>query len=693
MINLIVVNAIVIFSSWIIARKYFGVRLFSELILVWFILFFAQIVLVEMILGIFNLLFFKNVFSVHLLILIFILLISRKRRIAEFLKPDLEFFVNSKLLFFAFSVFAAFFLVRIVINLMTPAVFPDGLQIYLSFPATWIKSGNLDNPVNIFGASPILNAKFLQTSATSYYPINGQLFFAWLMLPLRSSFLANIGQAPFYITGIAVFYSILRKYDLNRTIALLSGFLWALIPNIFKQFRNGAQIDIICSVLVLLFFYTILLLKLNFTFKNVILFGISAGLLIGTKVINIVWFAAFLPFTCYVLFNGIKENKLTMSKVLNFTGVIALMVILFGGFIYIKNYIFTGNPLFPVSLKVFGVTIFNGLLDNAAYGMQIASGDKFDLMRIIFKEGLGAQFLVLVLPGLFLPVVFFAYLRRKCQPFGEYVLIFITPLIMFFLYYFLVNVYVVRYLFPFISMGLITAVIFISRLPRGERYLTLVSFIAIFVSASELAHRYELITSLLLSLIFFIALVAYKKQFISFYKSKAFTKKMIILLSVVLIFLGYLNEKYNKEAYDRYPLSFSKKEASQRDIARGWKALNDLTGPGARVAYTGRQEFYPLFGTRLKNYVVYVSINEKEVSPYNEFDGLFRQTKDFLAWRINLKREKIEYLFIAHPFFNSRESEDPAKFPVEDEWAVAHPEDFKLLYNNSLAHIYKILIK
>ncbi|MCX5699376.1 MAG: hypothetical protein NTX01_06735 [Candidatus Omnitrophica bacterium] len=692
MINFMAEAMAVTVSSWLLTKKCWGIRLFSQSLLIWFILFFAQIILVEMILGIFNLLFFNYVFFAHLLILIIVLSVGSSRKIIGVWKPDLEFLVNSNLFLFVFSVFSAFFLVRTCVNLIIPSVFPDGLQVYLSFPATWIKSGNLDNPVGIFATSSILNAKYLETSSTSYYPINAQLFFTWLMLPLRNSFLANLGQAPFYIIGIVAFYSILRRYGLNRTIAFLSGFLWALIPNIFKQFRHGAQIDIICSVLLLLFFYTILLLKQDFVLKNVILFGISAGILIGSKVINILWLAAFLPFICYLLFNGIKENKFTLRKVLSFLGVIAFLIFLFGGFIYIKNYLYTGNPLFPVNLKIFGKVIFKGLLDGAEYKMKVAPW-KWDIVKVLFSEGLGVQFLALILPCTILPVFFYRYLRIKIPAITEHLLLFSIPFSMLFLYVAFINIYTTRYLFPYLSLGLLTAIIFISKFPRGDKFIYFISFVSIFAAVLELAKGYELVVSILLTAGFFIALVLYKKQVIRFYKSKMFGKFVFAALLLASLLLVYLNSRFNQEEFDRYPLSFSKKEASQRDIAAGWKALNDLTGQGARVAYTGRQEFYPLFGTRIKNDVTYVSINEKEVSPYNKFDGLFRLARDFLAWRGNLKKEKIEYLFIAKPFFNNRESKDPVKFLIEDEWARAHPEDFKLLYSNSLSRIYKVLIE
>lgn len=692
MLYFIVEAMMVIASSWLFTKKYFKTGSFSDLILAGFILFFSQIVLVENLLGIFGKLYFGNVFFAHLLIFVLALLLCINRKTSYFSRPDLGFIFKSNLLLYALAVFAAFFLAKTFVNLVTPPLSPGSMQQHLVFPATWITSGNLDNPFQIFGSIPILNPAGFETSSASYYPINAQLFYTWLMLPLRNAFLADAGEAPFYIIGIIAVYSILKKYNVNRCIALLSGFLWALIPNIFKQLRLGSEIDVICAVLLLLVFEAVLLLRQDFNLSNTVLFGISVGLLVGTKIINLVWLAGFSPVICYILFNAIKSSRFKLGKKVLFFGVMVLTVILFGGYIFIKNYIFIGNPLFPVNIKIFGKTIFKGLLNSAEYKMQVASWG-LDLKKIIFKEGLGVQFIALILPGIFAPFIFFKYLKDRFSPLGEYILLFSAPLIMLVLYGVSINVYTVRYFFPFLSIGLLSAVIFAAKFSYGNKYLIFISAISIIFASFQLANGPELAVSILLSVFLFMALAIYKKQVAEFYESKGLSKAIFLALAALVLFLVYFNNDYNKEEFNRYPLSFSKKESAQRDIGRGWKALNELTGKGSRVAYTGRQEYYPLYGTGLKNRPMYVSVNEKEMAPYNSPDGLYRKVKDFSAWRNNLKKHNIEYLFIAHPVFNNRESVDPAKFPIEDEWAIAHPEDFQLVFNNSLTRIYKVLIK
>lgn len=692
MLMLILINLVVVISSVILTRNFFKIKQLCDYILTVFILFLAQIILVELLLGSIGILYFSNVFIAHLVILTVVYLSCSNRNNLVPEKPDVEPFINNNLLILAFSVFSAFFLIKSYINFINPPICPDSLQYHLTFPAAWIKSGKLDSPFVIFQGIFSFNHPRIEVSGISYFPINAELFFAWLMMPLRNAFLADSGQVPFYIIGIIAVYSILRKYAVDTKIALLSGFLWALIPNIFKQLKNGSQVDVICSVFLLLVFNSLLLLRKDFTYRKAVLFGILAGIFAGVKFFNVIWLTAFIALIFYILYGGFKSNKFSLKTIVCFLAVIMSTALLFGGYIYIKNLIFTGNPVFPNEVKIFGRVVFKGLIDLAAYNKLYASGDRFDLGRFIFGEGLGVQFVALILPGLILPFIFFGYLKKKTHPFGEYLFSSITPLAMLILYGFFANAYVVRYLFPFLTIGFITAVIFINKLPGGVKYIKIVAFISIIASACELAHRYELIVSLLLSLLFFIVLFVYRKQIIAFYRSKAFIKAALIFSVLALMLLIYFNWRYDQNEFRRYPFTFSKKEAWQADIARGWQKLNEITGKGAKIAYTGRQEFYPLFGSKLKNDVKYVSVNAEEALPYKSLDGNCRQVKDFTAWRQNLKKENIEYLFIALPFFDNRESNDPTKFPIEDEWASSHPVDFQLLFSNSLCHIYKVEI-
>jgi hypothetical protein len=692
MIILFVEALMVTLSSWLLTREYFGLRLLSESVIVCFLLGFAQVVLVELGCGIAGKLYYHTVFAAHLAIFAFVVILYFKKTRPAMEKPDLGPFFKSNLLLYALSAFAAFFLVKIFVNLPNPPLSPDSLQFHLAFPAAWITQGNLNSPFFVFGASPIVNPGSLETGSLSYYPINAQLFYTWLMLPLRNAFLADIGEAPFYIVGILAIYAILKRYGIEKTRALLTGFVWALIPNILKQLRTGSLIDVICAVLLLMVFYTLLLLKKELSVKHALLFGTALGLFIGTKIINFVWLIALIPFMAYVLSAAAREKKLTFGRKAALSAAAAGVVIVFGGYVYIKNFIYTGNPLFPVSVKIAGKALFKGLLDNAGYKDQIARGDQINIMKVIFREGLGLQFLLLILPGTVAPLIFLRYLKTRLKPLTEYTLLFLTPLMMMVLYMAFINISWVRYIFPYSTLGLVAAVIFVTALPGGHGYLTFVSLVSVTAALFELGKGYELLVSIALTIALSAVFISCKKQIVEFYKTKVFGTVFFAAAGIGALILFFLNARYDRNEFIRYPQTFSKKESWQVDTGRSWKWLNEHSGKGAGIAYAGRSEFYPLFGDHFKNRVNYVSVYDKMITPYNDPDGLCRQKKDFAAWRRNLLSQKIDYLYTVLPCPENREVEDPGAFPIEDQWAAGHPEDFQLVFSNSLTRIYKVIM-
>jgi hypothetical protein len=60
------------------------------------------------------------------------------------------------------------------------------------------------------------------------------------------------------------------------------------------------------------------------------------------------------------------------------------------------------------------------------------------------------------------------------------------------------------------------------------------------------------------------------------------------------------------------------------------------------------------------------------------------------AWIFNLEQQRVQYLFVAmlsayeidYVWHNDR------GFPIEDEWALAEPVRFHLVYTNAQVHIY-----
>lgn len=678
-------STLVVLSSFFITSLIKQTKNFVDFLLLYFTVFLGQIILIVLSLGIVGQLFTPNIILSEFAIAFvsFYFYYADKAKVV-INRPNFDFILNNKILLLAICVFIAFFVSKFWFNLTNPSVCADSLQYHLPFPAAWIQNGNLNNPIVVFGSQPTS----AELSALSYYPVNAELFFFWLMFPFRNAFLGDVGQAPFYFIGILAAYSILRKFNLKKETAFLAGMLWALIPNIFKQIRTGSQVDVICAALLLVFLNNLIILARQLNLKNSCILGASLGILVGIKLLNLYWVVALLPLVIYFVY--INYRKIGLRNIVLNISAMLLLALLFGGFSYIRTFFITGNPFYPVKIVFLGKEIFPGFIDKEAFSQLFVNWKEFSIKNMFFSEGLGAQFILFVFFGTIVPVLIIPFIRRKYNFNNETVFLSFSPLIMFLMYVYIIKAYWIRYFFPYLGIGIIVAFLFLDKFKWGKKYMTIFGLICIFSSASELAHRYELIFCLIASIVLFFAIYYFRKKIIL--NCHRLLNPRLLVISVIILFglLYFLNEKYDREEYSRSVMLFKGNEGGQRDIGIGWKWLNDNTGNGMNVAYTGRAEAYPFYGTKLKNRVFYISTNDKPSMPHYYPDGLYRREKVFESWNKNIKKERIDYLFVALPHKESNESDDKKVFPMEDRWAAGHPELFDLVFSNSLAHIYKV---
>lgn len=680
MLFFILGNLIVITSAFLWTRAFYSKKSFADFILAWFLFYFAEIVLVELLLGIFGKLFSANILILHLAILFAACHFFKiKGAYPHFYKIDFSFILNNKILLFAVCVFSAFFALELYLNLINPPFGADSLICHLAYPAKWLRRGDLFQPTVI--------STNIVSNSTPYFPINAELFFFWLMFPLRNAFLADIGEAPFYFIGILAIYSILRKFEIKPQTALFIGLLWVLIPNVFKQIRQGSYVDLICATSFLICLNFLLVRKESFDFKNALLFGIALGLFIGIKRLNIFWAIGLLPLFLYVLFK--QDSIISVKSGIAFTILICLLI--WGGYSYIRAFILTGNFLYPVKVSLFGRTILPGYLERGTMGDLYYPWKDFNLGKLFFSEGLGLQFVVFIFPFSTLAPILLPYLRKKVKYFNEKLLISIIPLFMFLMFLFYIKAYWSRYLYPYLAIGSIVAALLLTEFRWGLKFITVVGFIAIFSSSPEFCGHWQLIISTILSFIVFILFLILRKPKIN--KMRKSIKRVIAVCAALILFfsLWFLNTWYDTAEFGRYKNLFKGKESKERDLAFAWEKMNELSGKGANIAYMGRPDHYPLYGRGIKNDVFYISVNKKPSLPHYYSDGLIRKEKDFNSWKENLGHAGINYLFLMLPFPEENESDNPEDFPIEDKWASLRPKDFELVFNNSRVHIYKVL--
>lgn len=688
MLILFLMNLAVGYNSFLLVRYFFKLdnRLdyFSSI----FILYFTQIVFTLELLGIFSKLTLMNVLLLNSLLLIITFGVIKSFRITPKLKFSLKsssdnigLNIDSKIIKLCLAVLLGFGVVKIIVNLFNPPFGWDNLNYHFTFPVEWLKNHNLQNNISISGDPSV-----------SYYPINGSLFFLWFMLPLRNVFLADLGQLPFFICTFLIVIALARKLHVSKEFSFYAAALFSLIPNYFKQLQI-AYIDIIVACLFLAALNYLFLIKKEGRISNFILCSLAIGLNIGTK--TTVMPTALLLLLPLILFCFTKNQG---HKIIVAILVCLIMIVLSGGFSYIKSFALTHNPLYPLNFKFAGYTIFKGVIDNQFYRVNIRPGD-LRLAKFLFHEGLGGQTLLFVLPSIVLasPLLFFKKIKEH-----DFLMSYlaILPFLIILVFRFIIPLANIRYIYALFAITIIIYFYTLELFKVPKKIIKTLIVLCVIASMAELAKKYELIFGIILTLIMFFSI----NFLISFVKNKLNWKSFVAGFLILFITLSTIERNYIGHEFSRY-IKMIKYSGFWPDATKAWAWLNDNTHAD-NIAYIGRPVPFPLYGTNFKNNVYYVSVNKVEPAMLHYFKNSkyifgyknnevlrnfedsdnYRGNADYTVWLRNLKNKNTGYLFIYSDLLGRG-----IEFPLEDAWAREHAELFKLVFSNQTIRIYKII--
>jgi len=681
MLNFFLLNILVLASAFFVVYKALRIKGTADSVIALFVVYLSQIVFIELILGLSGVLYLKNVILLSLAFFLAAYLLTRKR---EFCFPGLNFssylkkLLSSRFLSFILSAALAFAIVKILVNLFNPPFGWDSLNYHFTFPVEWLKSGNLNTPIVIF-----------DDPSPTYYPLNGSLFYLWLILPFKSVFLADLGQVPFFAIALISVYSIARKSGLNKANSFYSAVLFALIPNFFKQLQIG-YVDVMVCALFLACVNYLLALRKDFSLQNVLVYSLSLGLLIGTK-------TTALPFSVlliipFVLMYFKNYRKLSLGLVF------LLCTLFFGGFSYLRNFIETGNPLYPLDFSLLDINIFKGVMGKSIYASHFNARD-YSLEKTLFHEGLGAQALLFILPGIFLSLPV-AFIRRRKELSFNFAYFLALPILIYLVYRYIIPLANVRYLYAMMGLGIVLGFYVFDVLRIKKGLISLLVLVCIFSSIPSLAKRQELVAALILTLALFLFLANLKK--IRVFSNKKLILSIIALSVLCLLFWG--EKYYKKNEFPRY-YKMVKYSGFWPDAAKAWDWMNSKTD-GNNIAYTGRAVPFPLYGADFKNNVYYVSVNKTQPAKLHYFNNSkyeyeagfesllktieqennYRGNAGYNIWLDNLLKSGADYLFV----YLLQQTKSTI-FPLEDSWAMINTDKFKLVFTNNTIHIYKII--
>ncbi|HDH13089.1 MAG TPA: hypothetical protein ENG83_12970, partial [Nitrospirae bacterium] len=440
---------LLLFSSWyILLYKKKNYLSFADRLIGAFVLGLTQIIATEMLLGV----VFKKLFAVPLFlsnifisssILIFVLLQEKmgtkiypagkniSNRVSHEIKDEtvriFGIIKRDRILFCIFCLFITVFFWLIFLAYLFPSYGWDALWYHLPIVGNILQRGAIEEEAVSFSINLFINI----------FPKNIELFFLWNTIFLNSDIIMDMSQLFFTITGVLTIYSIAVKLKIKEEYAIYSSLLFFFTPVIILQSTMN-YVDIAVSVL--------FLIAINFLMRDdrekrttpVLLSGLATGILLGSKgsgpIFLIVLSAAILIHELTGYFNLVKPRSNLSSNIPDkkcrngfvkdslITYMVNFMpaVLLLGGYWYIKNWMLYGNPVYPMEVSFFNITLFKGL-----YGGIIDSApgilDKLPWLQGLFYvwlerveyylydsglSGFGPMWFILYLPSLVFSIVY-----------------------------------------------------------------------------------------------------------------------------------------------------------------------------------------------------------------------------------------------------------------------------------------------
>ncbi len=243
---------------------------------------------------------------------------------------------HEKLITVVLAALLAALVVFIIILSSVPPVSRDALTHHLAVPKLWLAHGGIYEMPDL---------------PFSYYPMNLDLLY---LIPLYfgNDIIPKYIHFAFALATAWLIFTYLNSRT-NRGYAL-TGALFFLTTPVIVKLSISAYVD-----LGLIFFTTLALLFLirwaenEFRLRYLIVSAVSCGLAMGTKYNGLIslFLLAFIPPYVYLEWSRSDLKKATMrlqAKALGY----GMVFVAIAGLIYLpwmaKNYVWTGNPLYPL---------------------------------------------------------------------------------------------------------------------------------------------------------------------------------------------------------------------------------------------------------------------------------------------------------------------------------------------------------
>ena len=602
-------------------------------------------------------------------------------------------------------------------------VVSDGPIYHLYFAARWWKAERLFLVASPFGEN-----------AATYFPANGDLWFTWLMVTWGGDQLAKVGQVPFLFVACAAAYACAREVGAGRSASVIATTWFAASsPLLLFSFEPNVDTIFVAGYLVAAYFFLRAWRGAGAAaIADDLLGGLAAGLALGTKAVGVV----FIPPLIGVALLAVWRRPLAQRTKAARTLVILAAPFLSGGFWFARNALLTGNPLYPLEIQVLGRSLFPGWYLSGAMrtSQYFIPFDEWracgDLVLGVLDPRLAPFWIIALLAGCISPKARSAGTRSSIASFAVLAVLNVVL-------YWVCIPYRTQQRFMLQALGLaaVPLAMTLDRSPwlcRGAAMLLAVHLftapawplrsdgpipwdltpmipaastgtisidqrvVAAFYADPRSRSVFPLIVlvGVLVSAMFMVWMWD-RLRVEPRGRRRSGRVGVALAVTVLFFFLG---------GVDAWPGRVDSRLAFYpvfTDFIRGWLTLEARSGPaGVRVAYSGTNIPYYLFGQGLRNDVRYVNIDRhrdwlmhdyhrqaaaagKGLWP-NSRPGWDRVQPDYQAWVDNLDAAGIQLLVVTrvNPDEGPHNVADAEHFPIERQWADAHPERFEAIYGS-----------
>jgi hypothetical protein len=564
----------------------------------------------------------------------------------------------------------------------------DALSYHLHLPASWRAAGRLAIVATPFG-----------DQAPAYAPSNAELVYELLLAVTGNVRLAHAGQLPFAGLASLALIATARTLGASRAVAAGAAVVFLLIPEVWQQ-ATSAMADLAVAAFFLSAVPFLLRSARAPSMPDAVGLALALGLLLGTKYVGAL---LALPIVATTLAIGVGHTWANRGRrsgngsvLLRVIGLV-FVVVASGGFWYLRNAFVTGNPTFPVTLRLGGLTLARGLFDGVAmraWTYHLPVQQLQPLLEIIRETGLG-----FMVSGTI--AVFWSVWRRRLEwPAALAVMIALAWVV--------VPYQQSRFFFSAWGIASVLLALATTALPSGRRA------VAVGIPIVAAAVEFPTAARVLVAAVWLVAVVAdlrgtdrtcrWLTRAAGWPKASRSNRVATMALAAALLAapMAWARARPGDQAYTI---------GDTHDA--GWAFARDHLH-GRRIAYAGSNLAVPLWGWRLDNQVRYVPIaggpdalvHDRGADAVAGPTGMElaapssisaepapeRASPDRAAWIANLAHHRSDILFVTalYPEVQASMDHDSAGFPVERRWAESAPRMFSLLFASDGVQVYEI---